>query len=64
MKDDALKIAKWQREHKCRYRTAGGCQSFGAFGGGYGYYFVPNSMGISRTVTCACGAELDLSSYS
>lgn len=62
--DDCRKIAQWQRTHKCRYRAKGGIQYFGAFGGGYGYYFVPTSMGMEATVTCACGAELDLSSFS
>ena len=63
-KEETLTIAKWQREHKCKYRTAGGRQLFGAFCDGYGFYFVPSSMGITKVITCACGAELNLSSYS
>ena len=51
------KINEFASDHKCSMRY------HGAIGGALTYSFTPTTLGVVVKLTCACGAEIDVSDY-
>lgn len=58
--DDEAMIKDWQENHECKFRSEEWEGRYvGAVGGADTYQFTPTSLGIIKSVTCACGARFD-----
>jgi hypothetical protein len=60
------KIKKWDNPetgHRCTLKQDNKGKYAGAIGGHLSYSFTPTSIGEIVKVTCACGAELDVTDY-
>lgn len=56
--EQSKKVNVWVNEHR------GVCPApLGSIGGRITYSFTPTSLGTVERVTCACGAELDVTEY-
>jgi hypothetical protein len=55
--DQLKKLNDFASNHKCPMRY------HGAIGGALTYSFAPTTLGVVVKVTCACGAEVDVSDY-
>ena len=60
--DQEARIKDWQENHECKFRNKEwGGRYVGAIGGADTYRFTPTSIGVIKSVECACGARLDFS---
>ncbi len=56
---EVARVTVWIREHdlECPIRSQG------SIPGKFTYSFTPNSLGLVKKVTCACGQLIDLTDY-
>lgn len=54
--EDKVKLAKWLKEHKCKYTDP---ENGTAIGGRLTYYFTSTGLGCINGVECACGEKCD-----
>lgn len=55
--EQADRAAQWVRAHACP------TEDVGAIGGRFTYHFTPTGLGPIERVSCACGAEINLTDF-
>jgi translation initiation factor 1 (eIF-1/SUI1) len=58
-KEELVKATNWIENHECHFRG----KFQGAIGGLTTYHFTNTSLGTVFKLSCACGAQVDVTDY-